>query len=280
MKLKEILASFIELTPKQVMAIILKMGNSEDFEHREFETEFFGLKYFGDTRNLIDRQIFFLGSYEPGILRLSESILSKSEQSIFVDIGANVGVHSLHASLFAKEVFAIEPYLPVRTILEKKLALNNIHNVHVFPWALGSENKKALFYPPSDENLGTGSLIKNFHHANKSAGELVEVLNSSEAFEKHFSGKKISLIKIDVEGSEFQIFTGLLDYLTLNRPIIIFEYSEVNFQNFSTDNPVTMFLNQNYDLNAIKAESTLNFTTEKWTPTQFGNVICWPKEKE
>ena len=89
-----------------------------------------GLKLSLDTKNLIDARIFFTGSYEPELRAVFRKLIHKDD--VILDIGANIGYHSL---LFSKacgpkgQVYSFEPVKKNYTQLIKNIALNEIKNI-------------------------------------------------------------------------------------------------------------------------------------------------------
>ena len=81
----------------------------------DFTVDFFGMKYQGNSENVIDSHILHFGAYEKDILYFMRDamLITGRTDSIFVDIGANTGQHSLFMSNYADVVHAFEPYQPV-----------------------------------------------------------------------------------------------------------------------------------------------------------------------
>ena len=77
----------------------------------------------GDT----DRQILALHVYEPKISELIRKYSNKDD--VFVDVGANIGYHSLYASFFFKKVVAFEPLPSVFNQFKESIILNGITNI-------------------------------------------------------------------------------------------------------------------------------------------------------
>lgn len=275
MTLNEILHDFGLITPKEAMAVILKLGDQTEHIPCAFETDFAGLRYRGHTTNLIDRQVFFLGSYERGILRLMEEILSARGRPVFVDVGANVGVHTLFASRLCERVVAFEPWRPVRDRLAEHVALNHLLNVIVRPEALGAVCERRSFYEPLPENLGMGTFVPELQNATNPILEL-DIVPGTEAFALA-DIERVDLIKVDVEGFEYEVLTGLLPFLRTHRPVLIFEYSRTSQERFQEKNPLTLFLSEHYDLEGLRHVNSTRMTREPWHPKLFGNVLARPK---
>ncbi|MCS6882529.1 MAG: hypothetical protein RMK84_01260 [Oscillochloridaceae bacterium] len=76
---------------------------------RHFEVNFYGLKYKGDLGQYIDWWVYYFGAYEKAELLLMRDIVARRRNAVCVDVGANVGQHSLFLSRYCAEVHAFEP---------------------------------------------------------------------------------------------------------------------------------------------------------------------------
>ena len=128
--------------------IIRYFVNPDTVEGKEFETDFFGLKYQGNLNTFIDWSVYFYGAYEKGILFLLRDLVKEKQNPIFIDAGANVGQHSLFMSKYCHEIHAFEPYDKVKDILMSKLLINNCSNIVVHNVGLGETNDFIDFYAP------------------------------------------------------------------------------------------------------------------------------------
>ena len=155
----------------------------QDFD---FSTDFYGMRYEGNTKNLLDRAVLFAGGFEKPVLHFLKDVLKAnfSNQGIVVDVGANVGQHSLYMSRYARRVHAFEPYKPVLERFRRMIELNSIKNIVIHPVGLGNKNEKIPFFKPPEFNLGTGSFEGRFYSANTPFEEL-EIVIGDEAFIWH-----------------------------------------------------------------------------------------------
>ncbi|MDS4020242.1 MAG: FkbM family methyltransferase [Candidatus Competibacter sp.] len=118
-----------------------------------------------DSRNWIDWNLLFRGEFEPQVTRLFQQLAS--EGGVAVDIGANIGAHTLTLAKAlgpSGTVLAFEPNPLVRSVLERNIALNGFLNTHVYDCALGDKpNVIPLRVPKvgSTEysNMGLASLV-------------------------------------------------------------------------------------------------------------------------
>ena len=124
--------------------------------------QFNGLKYRGRLDQHIDRQMYFFGAYSPAELEfLDDAARSLREQRgslTFVDIGANVGQHSMHMARRADKIFAFEPNVEAADQFEANLRLNEIRNVEVLRYALGDSDLTGKLGSGFCSNNGSRSL--------------------------------------------------------------------------------------------------------------------------
>jgi hypothetical protein len=142
-------------------------------------------------------------------------------QGIALDIGANIGTHSIILSdLFAK-VHAFECQSQVFSILSKNKEINNCDNLILHNIGLGeSHSKQSLskFDSSIPYNIGGVSIVKN-KKSNREMGEQVEIIPlDSMEFDL-----PIRFIKMDVEGYELFVLKGAPKTISKHLPVIIFE---------------------------------------------------------
>jgi FkbM family methyltransferase len=189
-----------------------------------FEVDFFGFRYRGDLNCYLDWQVYFFGAYGKAALLFLRDLLHERRGEVFVDIGANVGQHTLFMSRWARVVHAFEPWDVVRRLIEEKVARNRLSNVTVHPVALGEKHEWLPYYAPRGSNTGTGSFDKD--HAtdrNRLLGKL-EIVNGDDYFEAN-GIFRIDLVKVDVEGWERFVLLGLRKTLARSKPTVYVEIS-------------------------------------------------------
>ena len=142
------------------------------------------------------------------------------ERDTIIDIGANVGYYALLESRLANrgEVYAIEPVPKNVLLLEKNKCLNDYKNISIFPFAIGDKNGIGEMYLYEKGNLC--SFKENIQ--NKFTGKMdVPIMTLDKFVEKCVSGDP-TLIRMDVEGYEYQIIKGMSDILKSDKPLTLF----------------------------------------------------------
>jgi len=117
-----------------------------------------------------------------------------------VDVGAHVGLFSLVASTFAKEVISIEPHPLNFKLLEINKIINNAENIIPLNKALWSEKTNLELHEGA--HTGSHSILQNY----PSKKYLVQSMTLEEIIDEF---GRIDLLKMDIEGSEFEIFRKL-----------------------------------------------------------------------
>lgn len=136
-----------------------------------------------------------------------------------VDVGANIGIHSLVLSRCVGEHGRVYSYEPSRRLCERfreNMTLNHVRNVTLREVGVGPCDCTLRFQPREGEfNIGIGKF--------DSSGP-IEIETIKLDSDLHETGK-ISLIKIDVEGMELDVIRGAKAILAQHRPTLVIEYN-------------------------------------------------------
>lgn len=230
-------------------------GKTPDYA---FSKDFYGLKYKGNLNNNIDANVFFYGAFEKPLLFFLRdtlnALITETPKAIFMDIGANVGHHSIFLSKFASQVLAFEPYPKVNMQFKQQIAHNNISNIQIFETGLSDRRETLNYYAPTGNNEGIGSFDESsIGKGNTSYGKL-ELQEGDQVIESD-SWKNIKLIKIDVEGFEKKVIKGLSRTIEEERPVIVCEITYGQQLSFVSIEELSSYLPQNYEI--------LTFNTRK-----------------
>lgn len=239
-----------QLPVPHIRGLLSRVGVLKRHENSEFVVPFFGLKYRGHLGQLIDRQIYLFGSYAPGELaflgKAAAVLRQRGETLTFMDVGANVGQHSLFMAMHADRVLAFEPNPAAADQLVANVDLNKLDNIQLFRFALGSTETTAPLGSGFEGNNGSRSLTWTLDCAKDIN---VQVRRGDDVLEQ-IGASKVGLMKIDVEGYEREVFCGLRQTLQHDRPVILFELisdeskeflrSETNIQSIIYEN-VSLF---------------------------------------
>jgi len=163
------------------------------------------------------------GLYERQILEILRTMIldpKRIAKETAIDVGANIGNHSLFFSQLFKRVIAFEPNPLVRSLLEMNIELNGAKNIEVSSWALSdSVGNATLAFQTS--NLGGATLNRGRDASEFMDGFAeVELAKGDDTIDQ---SQRIGLIKIDVEGAEESVLKGLTDTIQSHMPVIMLE---------------------------------------------------------
>ena len=181
------------------------------------------LSFFVHFRDLIGRHIAKYGVHEPVPSRWIADYLATAPSGLFVDVGANLGWHAVHAAQCrsVETVVAFEPDPFNAWLLDRNLAENGIANAVISNAAVGAQCGTARLHRYRSTNYGRHSLLTDYGYGSR----LVPLADLDSALEQlGLADRAINIIKIDVEGYEPAVIAGATRALQRTRAVIM-EYS-------------------------------------------------------
>lgn len=177
-----------------------------------------GITYLLDMRNRVDRQIDSFSKYETPQVEFLFGMLKKKSCDYFVDIGSHWGYYSLvlanDADFNNTQIMAFEPDEINRNQLYANLFLNKLQDrIKVYEQAISSEEGEIRFHHFDENNRGRSCISEDGEIVVKTT-RLDNILN--------VNNKSIG-IKIDVEGHELNVISGMGDVLKNNKCILQIE---------------------------------------------------------
>lgn len=181
-------------------------------------------------------QLSEYGTYDPQELHIIKEIMralrGTRQNLVALDIGANIGIHSVILSKEVGEkgrVFAFEAQRIVFNMLAGNIALNSIGNVHCYHNAV-SDSKGSINIPQFDygKPLSFGSIefggrqIEDIGQQPRNDPENQELVSTVAVDELGLN--QIDFIKIDVEGMEMNVLQGAEKSIARFRPFMLVEY--------------------------------------------------------
>ena len=149
----------------------------------------------GETSGLANiYEILLIKNYNPKGMEIKNN-------DVVIDIGANIGVFTIYASLLSKggKIYAFEPFKTHFNRLLENIKINNFPNVKAFNLAVcGSKGKRDLYI----SNISSGMHSLFFEGSGKRVS--VECTTLKEIFDSNRI-KKCNFLKLDCEGAEYEI---------------------------------------------------------------------------
>lgn len=226
----------------------------------------------------VDKEIYLHGVYEPEILRLLRAYVA--EDSVCLDVGSNIGQHALFMAHLAKEgkVYAFEPIKSLFEQINKSKERNNFENLMVENIGLSDKNEVVTIHI-NNLNFGMSTIIprKDFN-----ASETIRTRIFSDFWNDRL---RIDVVKIDVEGYEYQVLRGMEKELRKYSPVILFEFSPIFYKKINIKNEAILefLFDIGYELFDVEKgnQEITKGAIEPFllsTPHQT-NILCLPKNK-
>ena len=156
--------------------------------------------------------------------------LKLSTDTSFIDVGVNVGQTLLtFRSIYDNPYYGFEPNPSCVYYLHNLIEVNGISNAHVLPVGLSYENCLGKFYIKNEVD-SAGTIVKDLrpdYYENEKVNYVPLFTFDSVGLNEI---KPISLIKIDVEGAELEVVTGLVSAINTYKPLIICEVLDCHSQ--------------------------------------------------
>lgn len=166
-----------------------------------------GIQMQGHSLDLVQGYIYYFGIWEPSVTAFIDDRLKNQRGRVFVDVGANVGYFSLLAARRLPEgkAVAIEAFPSTFDKLVDNVRLNRLTNVRTVHCAATDGRRSIPMFYAGPNNVGGTSSIQC---ESSPAPTLVPGLPFSEILSDEELGK-VRLIKIDVEGAEYEVVQGM-----------------------------------------------------------------------
>ena len=216
---KEIFLSDVKINELNYQMYIFK---SKNFILNEFKK--YGAYEIPLSNNIIEALKFYASKYN-----------IKNNKDIFMlDIGANVGWYPSLLGRYGYTILCFEAFKRNYYVATKNYCyLNKNSNVIIITKGLG-EKEKLCHYFKQDRNSGNGMVIcddnKN-NLNNKNLGKMFKKnseveITTLDSFKPYLSNKNIVLMKIDVEGYEYEVLKGGKELITkYHVPFVALEFS-------------------------------------------------------
>tara|TARA_B100000674_G_C37902790_1_gene944592 strand:+ start:559 stop:1515 length:957 start_codon:yes stop_codon:yes gene_type:complete len=159
----------------------------------------------------LSRQLQFSSIREWRSTEYLIGLLKKKNYDHILDLGANLGYFVIIESLFSEaKITAVEPVNFNYSILKLNMSLNNLEEVDLRNIAVGSSNTQVVIYEFGQKNWSTVDKDHAQHlesQGYEASEQLVTQIRLDDLLGEFGEGYKTGLIRMDVEGFEYEILT-------------------------------------------------------------------------
>jgi FkbM family methyltransferase len=216
-----------------------------------------GINYELDISDVMGWHVYF-GFKDVTRVKLY-SLIGKSN-TIF-DVGANIGETTLNFAKIIGEtgtVHSFEPDPINHTFIERNINLNNFKNILLFPLGFGDVEGTFKIHTFNERNKGMNRIIIDTDNT-KSYREIK--ITTIDSYVKDKNIQKIDLIKIDVEGFEFNVLRGATKTLTEFNPILFIELDNENLRDQKSNSKELITFLENKGYNIFHSETNQKITS-------------------
>lgn len=198
--------------------------------------------------------------YEPEMLEAMALRLSPGD--LVLDIGANVGNHSIYlAAVAGATVHAFEPSSHLTDAIRKSVIANNFGDrLVVHTVAVGEKSGSAVLAAGDGSNLGGQHLVTDDSSENVVESDVEVIALDSLPFES-----RVKALKVDVEGYEVPVLKGALTLLENDHPDVWIEC--LDFDHFSEVESILHQIGYTY-AGVYNASPTHHFTWSATAPSE------------
>jgi FkbM family methyltransferase len=198
-------------------------GNTGRVAHLKYA----GLKITCDLTGMLQRQLYFFGTYfvEEEILKCW--MADAREAKVVFDVGANFGIYSLAALASQPNaiVHAFEPTPEIANNLRQTVELNCLENLFVHEAAVSDRNGRGILRRVG--GVGANEGMNYLCAPTQVGGERVQTVCLDE-FCYRRNIVIVDLLKLDVQGHEHLVLRGAKDLI--RRGALRAVYVELNWQ--------------------------------------------------
>lgn len=167
-------------------------------------------------------------------------LLNNNINDTIIDVGGNLGISSMGFRQlgYDNKILIFEPNTYIYNQYIKRNLIKKYKNILGFNFALGSRLETKNFYYPYyknkcihyfcsfDKNYILNSIRITFK---KKKIKIIKRPLKIKVFDKLKLKHTPKLIKIDVEGHDYEVIRGMISTIKKNKPVILVEFNKNNF---------------------------------------------------
>jgi len=177
-----------------------------------------GHRFFFDPSTDIGAEILVTGQFERNAIAQCANFIG--HDGIVVDVGANIGIHTVHFAGMVRsgKVISFEPSRATfANLLENVKHLTNVIPVNL---ALSDSTSLQAFFVAADDAY---SGLNDTKRKAILRQEPIVCVKADDILLAILQNLRVDLVKIDVEGAELQVLSGMREFIVTHKPVIFCE---------------------------------------------------------
>lgn len=200
----------------------------------------------------IGRELYFYGKFEKEELEICQKFIN--EDSTVIDIGANIGIHSVFFANLAPKgmILSIEPQTTIYPILLHNIKkYNNIIPLNI---AVDKNLNISQFFIAEDNAYSSLKDTKRKKIVNNQKTICLPIDLIIDIF------KKVDFVKIDVEGFETNVVLSMRKLLERDKPVVFVEIYRGLNSNPDPQSTIDILIDMGYQAYVKKGKYLVKFT--------------------
>lgn len=210
--------------------------------------------YYNPMRSGVGWVAYFNKSFEQDELNQCKKLIKSDD--VIIDIGANIGSHSLYFSSLAPRgiVYSIEP----SRITFEYLLKNIKYKENIIPLSLAISNtNEILNFYECDNDVMSG--LKDTNRSNVSYINKIPAVQMDNLCSV-LNIQKLDFVKIDVEGLETEVIQGFTQVLKKYKPVIFCEIYSGENSNPDSNKTIDLITSLGYKAHILVEDKLVPFT--------------------
>ena len=161
-----------------------------------------------------------LETYEPDLTYFLTEVVTEN-RGTFVDVGGHIGRFTTLMAKKGWDVITFEPLPTNYNALQNNLKINNVSdNAQVYNAGLGDETiEKTMFF--NKKELGEASVAEQVGGSSES----IKIMKFDDVY-SNLKFKDLCIAKVDVEGFEENVISGMKHFIEAELPLFVIELWE------------------------------------------------------
>jgi len=181
--------------------------------------------------------------------------LNIDNRLFLIDCGCNFGFYSFYTASLSEEneIISIEASKKTLEEFNENLKINNFNNIKVINKAVLEIDNQQIEFNESEKDWESSFLDPTFNILQKNS---VNSITIDSLVENINMDNRLLILKIDVEGADFNVLDGAKNTIEKRKPFIIIEFSKYIFKNkkFNYDYLLNFLKTNNYQVYSKKGE--------------------------
>jgi|GEM_PF-1073781 len=216
--------------------------------------------------------MFMDGAYEAELVDFLKPYV---QGKVFFDVGANVGNYTLTLAKDATKIFSFEASPSNARILESFINRTRLSNIELINVAVKDKSGNTISIFISPDATGNYSQFFDYGHGSETVTSI-----SLDDFISKRNIDKVDVIKMDIEGGEFDAIRGAEKLINRDHPLLLVEFNSsiADYAGWKLQDLYDYIVSFGYKAYELKKRKIIEFDSSKLQESNIApNIIFSPR---